>query len=149
VTSAQSRVSYGLHHQTWWLHAGLQESTDFMHLPGHSQTEYYSMSHCLRALIPIKHTLEELTNNLDLPLELKATICARALGDNTAAITLAKTHLLTSRTGYYHTAAHHFWQYVGDDPEFGLEIGLIDTKKMDADFLTKSIPREPFSANRF
>jgi hypothetical protein len=110
------------------------------------EAEYFSLSHCLRGLIPIKRTLEELTTNLGLSLELRATIRARALGDNTVAFTLARTHQLTSRTRYYNTAADHFWQYV-DNPEFGLEIGHIDTKKMDADFLTKSMPREPFSGS--
>jgi hypothetical protein len=113
-----------------------------------AEAEYYSLSHCLRALIPIKRTLEELANNLELPMDLKTTISCRAFGDNTAAIALANNHRLTSRTRYYHTAAHHFWQYV-EDPEFGLVIGHIDTKLMDADFLTKSMPRHPFESNRF
>jgi Reverse transcriptase (RNA-dependent DNA polymerase) len=146
VTSAQSRMGYIIKLGGCMLVCKSQLISSICLAT--AEAEYYSLSHCLRALIPIKRTLEELTTNLGLSLELRATIRARALGDNTAAITLARTHRLTSRTRYYHTAAHHFWQYV-DDPEFGLEIGHIDTKKMDADFLTKSMPREPFSGNRF
>ena len=109
--------------------------------------EYYSLSQCLRALIPIRKTLEELVTNLKVSEEIQSTISSRAFGDNSAALALARNHRLTSRTRYYHTAAHHFWQYV-NDPEFRLEILQVPTQLMDADYFTKAMPREPFEANR-
>jgi hypothetical protein len=50
-----------------------------------AEAEYKSLSHCLRARIPIKRTLIELASNLGLSVELKASISSRAFGDNTAA----------------------------------------------------------------
>jgi Reverse transcriptase (RNA-dependent DNA polymerase) len=112
-----------------------------------TEAEYYSLSSCLKALIPIKRTLEELAHNLGLSMDLKSTITSRHFGDNSAAITLANTHRLTSRTRYFHTAAHHFWEYM-NDPESGIEIGLIATNLMNADYFTKSMPVVPFVDNR-
>ena len=74
-----------------------------------AEAEYYSLSRCLRALIPIRRTLEELVDKLGIDSTLRATVSSTAFGDNSAAITLATQQRLTSRTRYYHTAAHHFW----------------------------------------
>ncbi len=109
------------------------------------ESEYYSLSHCLRALIPIRRTLEELCKKLKLPKPLQATISSTAFGDNSAALTVATEQHLTSRTRYYHTAAHHFWQHVNDGT---VAIKPIETSLMDADYMTKSMPRQGFEANR-
>ena len=109
------------------------------------ESEYYSLSHCLRALIPIRRTLEELVRNLRLPQPLQATISSTAFGDNSAALTVATEQRLTSRTRYYHTSAHHFWQHVNSGT---VTIRPIETSLMDADYLTKSMPRQGFEANR-
>jgi len=109
-----------------------------------AEAEYYSLSHCLRALIPIRRTLEELVANLGVSHDLRATISSTAFGDNSAAVTLATQQRLTSRTRYYHTAAHHFWQHVGTT----LSIRHVPTDEMDADYMSKSMPRPGFEANR-
>ena len=79
-----------------------------------AEAEYYSLSHCLRVLLPIRRVMEELAENLKVPLEVKSTMTSTAFKDNTAALTLARDHRLTARTRYYHTQAHHFWQFVDD-----------------------------------
>lgn len=110
-----------------------------------AEAEYYSLSHCLRTLIPIRRVLEELCKNLKLPLELRATISSTAFEDNSAALTLAQNHRLTARTRYYHTEAHHFWQHVDDGTVIPAPI---ESALMDADYFTKGLPREGFEANR-
>ena len=109
-----------------------------------AEAEYYSLSRCLRTLIPIRRTLEEVVAALGINETLRATISSTAFGDNSAAITLATQQRLTSRTRYYHTAAHHFWQHVGTT----VFIKAIASALMDADYMTKSMPRPGFEANR-
>jgi hypothetical protein len=109
------------------------------------EAEYYALSQCLRVLIPIRRTLEELAEKLGLNQEFKSTISSRAFGDNSACMTIARDHRLTSRTRYYHVNAHHFWQAVDEGivvPE------KIETTLMDADYFTKGMPREGFENNR-
>ena len=110
-----------------------------------AQAEYYSLSHCLRAMLPIRRVLEEIDEKLKIPIELKGTISSTCWEDNSAALTLARDHRLTNRTRHYHTQAHHFWQHVDQ--------GIIkpvacETALMDADYATKAMPREGFEANR-
>jgi hypothetical protein len=110
-----------------------------------AEAEYYSLSHCLRTLIPIRRTLEELTHNLRVPAPLQATITSTAFEDNSAALVLANQQRLTSRTRYYHAYSHHFWQHVKDGT---VKVVAIETSLMDADYLTKSLGRVAFEANR-
>ena len=114
-----------------------------------AEAEYYSLSRCLRALIPIRRTLEELVTRLAINTTLRATISSTAFGDNSAALTLATQQRLTSRTRYYHTSSHHFWQHVGttEDP-LKILIKACSSAMMDADYLTKSMPAPGFVANR-
>ena len=109
-----------------------------------AEAECYSLSRCLRALIPIRRTLEELCAKLELEPSLVATISSTAFGDNSASLTLATEQRLTSRTRYYHCSAHHFWSHVGT----WLRIKAIETGLMNADYMTKSLPRPAFEANR-
>ena len=112
-----------------------------------AESEYYSLSHCLRVLIPIIRTLKELTQMIMVDRPLRASIRATAFEDNSAALQLANTHRLTSRTRYYHAQAHHFWEYMNEHPD-ELSIQPIETSLQDADYATKALPREPFEANR-
>ena len=112
-----------------------------------AEAEYYSLSHCLRALLPIQRTVRELAINLGVPAELQATIRSRAFVDNSAALLLAQNQRLTSRTRYYHCHSHHFWQAVNSDPPEVIP-SPCSTHRMDADYLTKPMPREGFQANR-
>ena len=128
-----------------------------------AEAEHYSLSRCLRALIPIRRTLAELVENLGISSSLRATMSSTAFGDNSAALTLATQQRLTSRTRYYHTASHHFWQHVfregstsndqtgSEDNEASepkIHIKAVPTAEMNADYMTKSMPRPGFEANR-
>ena len=110
-----------------------------------AEAEYYSLSHCLRVLLPIRRVLEEIVEHLGASIDVKSVMSSKAFGDNAAAMMLGRSHHLTARTRYYHTAAHHFWQHV-DSGEIVLED--IESAKMDADYFTKGMPREGFEANR-
>ena len=110
-----------------------------------AESEYYSLSHCLRALLPIRRLLEELAERLELDPELRSTISSRAFGDNSACMTIARDHRLTSRTRYYHVFAHHFWEAVDEGVVVPTNIA---TTLMDADYFTKGMPREGFEKNR-
>ncbi|CAB9524371.1 Retrotransposon protein [Seminavis robusta] len=110
-----------------------------------AEAEYYALSHCLRVLLSIRRVLEELTQLLEVPHEMRVTITSKAAEDNSAALILARDHRLTSRTRYYHTQAHHFWQHVDDGT---VQIVPCETALMDADYLTKSKPREGHESNR-
>ena len=110
-----------------------------------AEAEYYSLSHCLRALLPIRRVLEEIADKVNVPLDLRSTISSTCWEDNSAALTLARDHRLTNRTRYYHTQAHHFWQHVDDGTFVPV---ACETSLMDADYTTKAMPREGFEANR-
>ena len=112
-----------------------------------AEAEYYSLSHCLRALLPIQRTLKELARNLCVSAVLRATIASRTFVDNSAALLLAQNQRLTSRTRYYHSQSHHFWQAVNADPPEVIPTAC-STHDMDADYLTKPMPRAGFEANR-
>ena len=111
-----------------------------------AEAEYYSLSHCLRVLLPIRRTLEELATHLEVPADLQAsTMSSTAFEDNSAALSLATNHRLTSRTRYYHTQSHFFWEAVKQGE---VEPKACPTLLMDADFLTKPMPRAGFEENR-
>jgi hypothetical protein len=110
-----------------------------------AEAEYYSLSQCLRALIPIRRILEDLCKKLAVPLELQATISSKAFEDNSSALLLARDHRLTSRTRYFHTQSHHFWQHVDNGTVLPVACATAD---MDADYMTKGMYREGFETNR-
>ena len=110
-----------------------------------AEAEYYALSHCLRALIPIRRTLEDLVKTLGLSQEISATISSSAYTDNTACLTIARDHRLTQRTRYYHAQYHHFWQHVDNGTVVPKPI---ETALMDADYFTKGMPKAGFESNR-
>jgi len=112
-----------------------------------AEAEYYSLSHCLRVLLPIRRTLEELAINLGVPRDVRATISSRAFVDNSAALSLATNQRLTSRTRYYHCQSHHFWQAVNADPPLVVPEHC-PTTLMDIDYGTKPMPKAGFEGNR-
>ena len=112
-----------------------------------AESEYYSLSHCLRVLIPVIRVLQELTELLQVDPPQRSTIRAVAFEDNTSTLQLATTHRLTSRTRYYHAQSHHFWEYMERNPDI-LCFERIESSLQDADYCTKALPRAGFEANR-
>ena len=110
-----------------------------------AEAEYYALSHSLRTLLPIRRTLEDLVDMLNVPFKLRSTIRTTAREDNSAALILARDHRLTSRTRYYHAQYHHFWQHVDSGV---VKLESIESALMDADYFTKPMPRAGFELNR-
>lgn len=107
------------------------------------EAEYSALSFALKAFLPIKWLLEEIVDGLDLPMDIDATIQARAFEDNQGALILARDQRITNRTKYFLTKWHWFWQHA---KEFTLL--KIESIKQRADYLTKPLPRDPFENNR-
>jgi hypothetical protein len=93
----------------------------------------------------VRRVLLEIVTALALPAPLIALVRARAFQDNQGALQLAMTHRLTARTRYFAAKYHWFWQHYTDG-EF--EITGCSTNEMEADLLTKSLPREVFEKLR-
>jgi hypothetical protein len=109
------------------------------------QAEYFSLSHSLRTLMPIKFMLTHILEHLDIPATFRTTVSARAFEDNSGALALATNHRITNNTRYYNTKWHHFWEHVNRKE---LEIVKIDTSEQRADYLTKGLTRETFERIR-
>ena len=115
-----------------------------------AEAEYYSLSHCLRTLIPIRRTLEELTRNLRVPAPLQATITSTVFEDNRAAKILATTEppRLTPRSKHLAVRYHWFSSHIGVKDGKGIIIEDVQSSLNKADFFTKALARDPFCKNR-
>ena len=111
----------------------------------------------MRVLLVVRRTLKEMKEALEPSLPaIQSTIAAEVFEDNNGALQLANNQQLSSRTRYYHTASHHFWQSVNgapglfdDEPcEEPIKVIRIDTADQEADFLTKPLSRDAFEKNR-
>ena len=110
-----------------------------------TEAEYAALSNCLRTLIPIRRTLEELVEMLELSDDLKASISSTAFEDNSAALSLANTHKITARNRYWLSSLHFFWDEVSNG---NIVVKRIPTDEQDADYLTKAMPIPGHQANR-
>ena len=113
-----------------------------------AESEYYSLSQAMRVLLPIRALIEEVMSNVDIPPQLRTLgnhIRATVHEDNTSCLSLATDQRITSRTRHYHVRWHFFWHHVNKGD---VEVVYVETSQQDADYLTKSLPSEPFLANR-
>ena len=109
------------------------------------ESEYTSLSHSIRTLIPIRSLVLELAGALEIPDSINTTVRSAVFEDNRAAVLLANNHRITSRTRYFHVKWHFFWEYVsrGD-----VTVEYISTDLQRADYLTKMNPRFVFERIR-
>ena len=113
-----------------------------------AESEYYSLSQSMRALLPIQGLLTEFMRQVDVPANLRGIgqiVHATTHEDNTAALSLATEQRLTSRTRHYHCRWHFFWQHVQNG---NVEVIYCDTTEQDADYLTKALVYDKFVLNR-
>ena len=109
-----------------------------------AESEYYSLSLAMRALLPIRNLLLEMIANLNVPDSFRdhsSSFAVTVFEDNQAALNLATTQRLTSRTRHYHVRWHFFWQAVRDGK---LDVVYIATREQEADYLTKGLPAPVF-----
>lgn len=109
------------------------------------ESEYSSLSHAIRTLIPIRSLVLELAANLEIPESISTSINSTVFEDNNGALLLANNQRITSRTRYFQVKWHFFWEYVkrGD-----VKVVYISTDEQRADFLTKMNPKEVFEKIR-
>ena len=114
-----------------------------------SESEYYSLSQCMRSLLPIRSLLLEFFDVVDAPAPFDAfapNIQTVVFVDNTSALALAREQNITSRNRHYHCRFHFFWSYVRDGT---VSVDYVNTTNQDGDYLTKGLARVPFESNRF
>jgi hypothetical protein len=119
------------------------------------ESEYIALSHALRALLPIRSTLIETLDALDLPGHLKQTVPSTVKShfetlvheDNNSALMLATDQRVTPRTKHYAVKLHWFWSVVNDASN-NISVVKIDTKLQQADYLTKGLPTVEFEQRR-
>ena len=111
------------------------------------EAEYSALSQAMRAMIPLRSLLLEMSSTLGLPLEIPSTIKCTIFEDNNGELLLATNQRITSRTKYYLVKWHHFWSHI--KPQGPFDVEKIDTKKQRADYMTKGQATDGFENNRF
>ena len=116
-----------------------------------AESEYASLSACMRVLIPFCHLLLDVAAGLGLPEQMTTSISSRVFEDNNAALQLVTNQCITSRTHHYLVKWHHFWTST-KSPEHGKEPDIefirVASELQDADYLTKGLVHVLFEANR-
>jgi hypothetical protein len=109
------------------------------------ESEYSSLSHAIRTLIPIRSLILELAGNLNIPARISTSVASTVFEDNNGALLLATNQRITSRTRYFQVKWHFFWEYVKSGK---IKVLYIPTDEQRADYLTKMNPREVFEKIR-
>jgi hypothetical protein len=144
--SVRSRTGYIIKLANWpilyksVLQTNLSQST--------LEAEYTALSFALRTLLPFKWLLEEMISWLNGEGHgvASTTILATVFEDNQSAFYLATNHRITNRTRYLLSKWHWFWALYDQGDQFVIEKCASD--RMQADYCTKSLPKDAFEANR-
>ena len=118
-----------------------------------SEAEYGALSQAMRAVIPIRGTLLEMINTVEM-VDAKGK---RLFGnkeellkfptliheDNSAALSLAVNQKVTSRTKHWSVKFHFFWSYINDTKN-NTKCVKVNTKEQRADYLTKGLTKDTF-----
>ena len=102
----------------------------------------------MRVLLPIRALLGEILAQVQFPSTLRlktSSIQATVHEENASALKLATEQIITSRTRHYHVRWHFFWEAVQTG---NVIVVYVETKKQDADFLTKIVSFANFETNR-
>lgn len=118
-----------------------------------SEAEYGALSQAMRTVIPIRETMLDLINNVDMvddkggtPFGTRSELKlfkTRVYEDNSAALSLAVNQKVTSRTKHWAVKFHFFWSHLNDKDK-NMECLKVATKEQRADYLTKGLTRELF-----
>ena len=114
-----------------------------------SESEYYSLSQCMRSLLPIRSILIEFFSVVEASAPFHAlavNIPTVVFVDNTSALSLARDQQITSRNRHYHCRFHFFWSHVREGK---VSVEYVKTEYQDGEYLTKGLVRVPFESNRF
>jgi hypothetical protein len=118
-----------------------------------SEAEYGALSQAMRVVVPIRETMLELIDNVDmiddqgkLPFGNRQRLRlfrTRIYEDNSTALNLAIKQKVTSRTKHWAVKFHFFWSHLNDKNK-NMECLKVETKQQRADYLTKGLTRELF-----
>jgi hypothetical protein len=77
-----------------------------------TEPEYLSLSSALRDTIPLMRLIEEIQEQLDLPIDCITKVHCTLFEDNSGAVELAKVPKLRPRTKHINPKYHHFTRHV-------------------------------------
>jgi hypothetical protein len=99
-----------------------------------TEAEYFAISECAKELIFIKHVVESMGIQVELPIEIKV--------DNVGAIYLANNYTTSQRTRHIDVRMHFVRQYIEDGV---FKIVFVKSEENDADIFTKNTTEEIFN----
>ena len=118
-----------------------------------SEAEYGALSHAMRAVIPLRATLLEMINKVDMidsrsrnPFGQRSSVLkfdTTVYEDNSSALSLALNQKVTSRTKHWSVKFHFFWSYINEDSNH-TKCEKVSTDKQKADYLTKGLSKTTF-----
>jgi hypothetical protein len=123
-----------------------------------SEAEYGALSQSMRATLPIRDTMLEILETVDMKdlnnqrpfgtrqdlLKFQTTFHE----DNSTALSLAINQKITSRTKHWCVKSHFFWSHVNAKDKH-IRCIKVHTKEQCADYLTKGLSRDAFEHCRF
>lgn len=109
------------------------------------EAEYCALSDSLKVLLPFQRLLREILNIMGKNGTSQTVIKTTVFKDNQSAYYLATNQRITNCTRYLLSRWHWFWAAY-NRKEFSIE--PCSSAAMQADFLTKALPRDKFAANR-
>jgi hypothetical protein len=106
-----------------------------------TESEYFALSTALRHTIPLMRLMEEIQENLSLPMDTVPKVHCTLFEDNSGAVELAKVQKMRPRTKHINPKYHHFRQHVFDGK---VKIVQVSTTEQLADIFTKNLPKDLF-----
>jgi hypothetical protein len=106
-----------------------------------TESEYMSLSACLRDVIVIQQLLEELTVKKFLGTKSEAIVKCTVFEDNKGCLEIATAPKMRPRTRHIAIKYHHFRSHVAKRT---IRIKWVETSLQVADQFTKGLPREAF-----
>jgi hypothetical protein len=106
-----------------------------------TESEYMSLSACLRDVIVIQQLLEELTVKKFLGTKSEAIVKCTVFEDNKGCLEIATAPKMRPRTRHIAIKYHHFRSHVAKKT---IHIKWVETSLQVADQFTKGLPRDAF-----
>jgi hypothetical protein len=106
-----------------------------------TEAEYLALSTALLHTIPLMRLMEEIQENLNLPMDTVLRFHRTLFEDSSVAVELAKVPKMRPRTKHINPKYHHFRQHVFHGK---IKIGQVLTTEQLANIFTKNLPRDPF-----
>ena len=106
-----------------------------------TEAEYIALSTALRSAIPLIRLMEEVRDELNIPMQTIPEVLCKVFEDNLGAVELCKVPKMRPRTKHINVKYHHFRQYVFDGK---IKVQQVRSENQLADIFTKNVPIEKF-----